>query len=341
MGRIAAHSQEQVFEAANKLAENNQEVTPNSLRDILGRGSYSTLIKHIDAWQQTRQAVPAQIILEMPESVKTAFSQCWQAASTEAGKEIASIREAADNEIVGIKRRLIEAVEAIEQLENESNADAARFEALEAVLSSERISAQQLTTNAAAREAGLVGTTDQMRQQISAQQAELARVHTETAEWRTQQAAEMKRLVEGFTRRLSEQAEMLQSSQADVGNLKRLLADSVKNLNEAVAREQAKTEELTMAKGEAARMCDQLKDQKTRSMETIGRIEKSKQVLEAELIAARNEVKNISTRLGRSEGEIAALRAQVASQDAVLKSFAVRDSLPGSEQGGKNAVNGF
>lgn len=72
MGRIAAHSQEQVFEAADKLAANGQEVTPNALRDVLGRGSYSTLLKHIDAWQQARQAAPAPVLIEMPESVKVA-----------------------------------------------------------------------------------------------------------------------------------------------------------------------------------------------------------------------------------------------------------------------------
>lgn len=186
MGRTAAHTQEQVFEAADKLAANGQEVTPNALRDVLGRGSYSTFVKQIDVWQQTRQAAPAPVILEMPESVKVAFSQCWQAAASEAGKEIAAIREKADAEIKGTKRRLDEAIAAIEQLEGEAEADTARLETAEAALATERAASQQATTDAAAREAALSATADQMREQIEAQQAELGRVHAEAVAARNQ-----------------------------------------------------------------------------------------------------------------------------------------------------------
>ena len=34
MGRIAAFTQEQVFEAADKLVETGNEVSPNTLRDL-------------------------------------------------------------------------------------------------------------------------------------------------------------------------------------------------------------------------------------------------------------------------------------------------------------------
>lgn len=324
MGRIAAHTPEQVFEAADKLAASGQEVTPNALRDVLGRGSYSTFVKHIDAWQQARQAAPAPVVLEMPESVKAAFAQCWQAAASEAGKEIAAIREKADAEIKTTKRRLDEAITAIEQLEGEAEADTARLEAAEAALATERATAQQAATEAAAREAALTATADQMRQQIEAQQAELARVHAEAEATRNQQTAEIARITADFSRQLAEQSAALQSSQADADRLRGQLADTVQKLDEASARERVKIEEAATAKAEAARLADQLKDQKARSVEVIGKLEKSKQALEADLTASRKEAKDASTKLGRAEGELEALRTQVASQGDMLKNFAAQ-----------------
>ena len=175
MGRTAAYTQEQVFEAADKLAANGQEVTANALRDVLRRGSYSTFVKHIDAWRRARQASVVPVVFEMPEAVKAAFAQCWQAAASEAGKDIVTIREKADAEIQAIRHQLDEALAAIDQLEAEADADAARIEAAEAALATERTAVQQAAIEAAAREAGLKVTIDQMRQQIEALQAESIR----------------------------------------------------------------------------------------------------------------------------------------------------------------------
>ncbi len=192
MGRIAAHTQEQVFEAADDLAASGQEVSPNALRDLLGRGSFSTLSKHIEAWQQARKAAPVPVVLEMPESVKAAFAQCWQAAATEAGKEIAAIREKADAEIKAVKRRLDEAMGEVAQLEEEVDAANSAVEGAQSALETALAESQQAATAAAAREASLTATTEQMRLQIDAQQAELARVHAE-AEAKRRELAQWER----------------------------------------------------------------------------------------------------------------------------------------------------
>lgn len=288
MGRAAAYSPEQVFEAADKLAANGHEVTPNALRDLLGRGSYSTFVKHTDAWQQARQAAPAPVILEMPDSVKAAFAQCWQAAASEAGKEIAAIRERADAETKASKRRLDEVIVAIEQLESEAEADAARLETAEASVAAERAAAQQAATEAAAREAALQATADQMRLQIEAQQAELGRVH------------------------------------ADADRLRGQLLDTVTKLDEASARERVQIAEAATAKAEAVRLAEQLKDQKARSVDVIGKLEKRKQALEGELTAIRKDTRDLSAQLGKATGELGALRTQVASQTDVLNGFAAQ-----------------
>lgn len=322
MGRTAAHTQEQVFEAADKLAANGQEVTPNALRDLLGRGSYSTFVRQIDLWQRARQAAPAPVILEMPESVKVAFSQCWQAAAGEAGKEIAAIREKADAEIKGTKRRLDEAIAAIEQLEGEAEADTARMETVEAALATERMTSQQATTDAVAREAALSATVDQMREQIEAQQAELGRVHVEVEAARGQHGAEITRLTADFARQLAEQTATLKANQGEADRLRGQLADAEGKLDAASVRERAKIEEAATAKAEAARLTDQLKDQKVRSLEVIGKLEKSKQALEGELTVTRKEIRELVSLFGTAKGELEALRTQVAGQTDVIKGFA-------------------
>lgn len=293
MGRSAVHTQEQVFEAADKLVANGQEVTPNALRALLDRGSYSTFVKHIDAWQMARQVAPVPVMLDMPGSVKAAFAQCWQAAASEAGKEIAAIRDQAEADITAAKRRLDDAITAIEQLEGEAEVDGARFEIAEASLARERAAAQLAATEAAARTAALSATTDQMRQQIAAQQAEQARTHVADEATRRQHAAEITRLTADFSRQLAEAGEKLDATSA---------------------RERAKIEEAAITKAEAARLADQLKDQKVRSVEVIGKLEQGKQTLAAELTAARKEVRELAAQLGRATGELDALRTPLAAQ---------------------------
>lgn len=322
MGRIAAHTQEQVFEAADKLAANGQEVTPTTLREVLGRGSFSTLGKHIEAWQQARQAAPAPVILEMPEAVKAAFAQCWQAAAAEAGKEIAAIREKADAEIKATKRRLDEALSEVERLEDEANTAADALEGAQNTLAHTVKEAQQAATEAAAREAALSATAEQMRQQIEAQQAELARVHAEAEAARSQHAAEVARLTGDFSRQLAEQAAALQAVQGEADRLRGQLAEAGEKLDAASARERAKIEEAATAKAEALRLADQLKDQKARSVEVIGKLEKSKQALETDLTATRKEAREAATQLGRAQGELEALRTQVASLNDTVRRLA-------------------
>jgi len=375
MGRIAAHTQEQVFEAANKLAANGQEVTATTLREVLGRGSFSTLGKHIDAWQQARKAAPAPVVIDMPESVKAAFAQCWQAAASEAGKEIAAIREKADAEIKTTKRRLDEALAEVERLEEEANADAARLETAEGALSAERTASHQAATDAAAREAALAATAEQMRQQIEAQQAELARVHAEAEAARNQHSAELSRLTADFSRQLGEHAAALAGVQAQLDQanaqvqaftervhalsgelmqaraeaqrldeLRRHAAEDAERAHqartkaeterdEASARERAKIEEAATAKAEAARLADQLKDQKARSVEVIGKLEKSKQSLEADLSTTRKEAREAAAQLGRAQGELEALRTQVAGQNDTIRRLADQGDTKGKGGG--------
>lgn len=341
MGRKALHTQEQVFGAADRLAAGGQEVTPTSLREALGGGSLTTIYKHHEAWVASRAARPAPVIIEMPDTVKQAFAQCWQAAATEAGKEIAAIREKADAEIKGVKRRLEEAVASIAQLESEQEADASRVETLERQLADERTAAQASATEAAAREAGLSATAQQLANQLATLKDELRLAHDAAASHRSERdraAASADALRAELAQLRRDQAEKDKQAAAALDALNVRLAESDAKGTEAAAglqrvqaevtelreRERASIEATATAKGSAAAVTEQLKDQKARSVEVIGKLEKSKQTIEAELTEARREARDASGKLAKALGELEALRTQVASLSEVIKGFAAK-----------------
>lgn len=284
MGRNAAHTQKQIFEAADKLMESGLEVTPFSLREYLGRGSFSTLGKHIEAWQEARKAAALPVILDMPEVVKVAFAQCWQSAAAEAGKEIAAIRDKAQSEIETLKRRLDEALSEIERLEEEADSFTDTLDGMQNKFEQVTKEARQTATDAATREASLTATVEQMRQQIESYKNELGKKHEETELSRKRQSDEIAKLNKDFSTQLSE----------------------------AFSKERARMEEVASSRIEVARLTEQLKDQKTRSAEVIGKLEKDKQTLESDLSSIRKEMREVTERLGHAQGEIETLKTQIA-----------------------------
>jgi len=308
MGRTAIHTQEQVFEAADRLAANGQEVSANALRDVLGRGSYSTFVKHIEAWQTQRKAVPTPVFIEMPESVKSAFAQCWQAAATEAGKEIAAIREKSDQEIKASKRRLDEALAVVEELETEAEATGSKLEETEQHLQSERQAAQQAATGAAAREAGLNATVTRMTEQIGAQEAELKRVHAEAEASRRAHETELKRVL----------AEAEATRRVQETETQRMRAE----LDAALERERAEVQRTSQAKSEAqtavaeaTRVTEHLVLQKAERVREVSKLEAVITQLSSDLVACNAETRSLVQELGEARGELSVFRDQLAKQD--------------------------
>jgi chromosome segregation ATPase len=305
MGRKAKHTQEQVFEVADQIAASGQEVTPTVLLAALG-GSLTTIYRHLEAWQALRKDAPAPVVFEMPDDVKAAFSRAWQAAATEAAKEIAAIREKADSDVKTITRRLDEAVANIAQLESEADTDATRIEALETELATENAAAIEAATAAAKRESSLAATVEQMQYQINAQQAELTRIHAEHEAARKQQA------------------EALKNANDEASRLRAKLDEEAAKTERANERERKMLKDLTTAQADVARLTEQLKDQKQRSIEVIAKLEDSKHKMEGQLHVARTEALECATQLGTVTGQCEALRAQVATQGLLIKDFANR-----------------
>ncbi len=308
MGRKAMHTQEQVFEAADRLAATGREVTPASLREYLGGGSLTTIYKHHEAWAAARAAQAAPVIIEMPEPVKSAFAQCWNIAAGEASKEIASIREKADAEVKAAKRRLDEAVAAIAQLEAENEAETVRVEDLQRQLAETRDAANLAATDAAARGAALTATAEQLREQLSALKEELRHTHDEVADLRL----ERDRLAGTLDQVRTDFERMQEQGKVDLAAARQEHTEALAALRK---QHEGELERLKNAHQQA------MHEQKQRSVEVIGKLEASKQRMEAELDAARKDAREATGQLGRLTGELDALRTQVASQEATIRGF--------------------
>jgi chromosome segregation ATPase len=187
MGRRGSISEEQVFEAADALVAQGKEVTPTALLGSLGSGSFTTIYKHLSAWEASRATAVTDRAAVIPETVLSAFGAAWRAASAEAGKEVLAVKEQAAEDVAAAKAQFQEALETIERLEAESEADASRIDALSAKIAElEKALHQAENENAA-----LKATSEQLRHQVKSQQSELDRVHKDADSERKRHQEEM------------------------------------------------------------------------------------------------------------------------------------------------------
>jgi DNA repair exonuclease SbcCD ATPase subunit len=208
MGRKAMHTQEQVFNAADQLVAAGQEVTPSTLRAALGGGSLTTIYKHLEAWQGMHKEIPKVAAIAMPEVVERSFMAAWQAASAEAGKEIAAIKEKTDAEVKAATLRFDEALANISQLETEAEADAIKIEALESQLATSQAELIRVNTDAATQDAKWSATCGQLEQQLGGQQTELHDLRKENKELIAQHA-KLQGQLEAMQNQIKEQNTLL------------------------------------------------------------------------------------------------------------------------------------
>ena len=345
MGRKALHTQEQVFKAADGLVAAGVEVTPTALRETLGGGSMTTIYKHLAAWEETRKATPAPAAIAMPGIVQQQFAAVWQALSIEAGREIAAIREKADADTKAIKRRLDEALGAIEQLEAEAETDAGNLEAAQAALAEAQDAAQRTRTEAAAREAALQATAEQQARQIETIEAELGRVHDESAAIRSQHQAEIGRLSE----QIAEQSAANQAAQTAIEGLRAQLREAGEKQEAAAIRERGLIEDAAKARADGARLADHLADLQARfeGIEKAYHEHRQNSAKEAhhqaeryiqaqgERDAARAEAAQAREEAAKLRGQVEALQVQVTDQ---FRAFVVRSGSGSQDDGAAKSV---
>jgi chromosome segregation ATPase len=304
MGRNAMHTPEQVFKVADDLAALGKEVTPNVLHAALGGGSMTTIYKHLAAWKEQRKLAAAPVPVAMPEVVLSSFNQVWQVAAQEAAKEVAAVREAAEASVKEAERNLSDAISTIARLENEADIESTNSDMLNRELSDTKRAANASATEAAKREAALAATVDQMRNQLAEQHTALERSHEEHQVFRQDKADEVVRLKEDFAARLAEQAQALLLANSEVSSLHERLTDSYAQL--AAVREQERSASADLVKYQTA------------SQNAEQQLADTRQLLDA----ANATVLDITSKLGIFDGRCEALRAQVESQENLIRGFA-------------------
>lgn len=187
MGRRGSINEEQVFEAADALVAQGKEVTPTALLSSLGSGSFTTIYKHLSAWEASRATAVTDRAAVIPDTVLSAFGAAWRAASAEAGKEVLVVKEQAAEEVAAAKAQFQEALETIERLEAESEADASNIESLSAKIAELEKALHQSENEKAA----LKATSEQLRHQVKSQESELERVHKDAESERKRHQEEM------------------------------------------------------------------------------------------------------------------------------------------------------
>jgi chromosome segregation ATPase len=300
MGRKALHTQEEVFAAADRMSGAGEDVTASALLATLGGGSLTTIYKHLEAWEAAHKDKPRPVMIDMPEAVRAAFAQAWQAAALEAGKEVAATREKADAEVKAMTKRFDEALANIERLEAEANDEAAKSEAMSDKLATQDKALQDMHTKTAA----LTATVEQMRQQIEAQQAELERVHAEAESERQARKQESERLT-GEIERERQAAETIRQQAAEDANRQR-------QENERQGAEIAKLTALLETEREKQ------SEQQRRTSEA-----------EAALNKAQQETSAAKEAAARLQGQVEAMTAQHAEW---AKTFRAEDTKPGKRQ---------
>lgn len=187
MGRRGSISEEQVFEAADALVAQGKEVTPTALLGSLGSGSFTTIYKHLSAWEASRATAVTDRAAVIPDTVLSAFGAAWRAASAEAGKEVLAVKEQAAEDVAAAKAQFQEALETIERLETESEADASRIDSLSAKIAELEKALHQSENEKAA----LKATSEQLRHQVKSQDSELERLHKDAESERKRHDQEM------------------------------------------------------------------------------------------------------------------------------------------------------
>lgn len=168
MARNIPIDRDEVIETANRLEAEGREVTALSMLAALGRGSLTTIYKHLDAWRESKPVRPVSIQSEQPETVKTAFATAWRVAAEEAARETTVIKDKAAEDVKAALRQFHGALEAIAKLEADREADAEATEALHGIIAEQKGEIGKLESEVAAEKA----RADELRDQLKALQAD-------------------------------------------------------------------------------------------------------------------------------------------------------------------------
>lgn len=294
MGRKALFTEEEVFHAADALVAEGKEVSASALLAALGGGSLTTIYKHLAEWRAKRPAsTTGGVPLEIPEPVQGAFAAAWRVASTEASKEIAIVKEKANDEVKTAQKQFKEAVDSISKLEAESELDAGKIEALNSQVEELQASLRSLENE----RAGLGATVHQQREQIKSVESELARVHQETEQERTRYSTEFERIhkeLDEERRRHQEEIAKLEKTLSELNQSSTKERDS---LRKSLAESELQAEKNALERSEALKNLDESKRERDKAMKERDEAMKDASQLAGQMDALKSQNSDLLSRL--------------------------------------------
>jgi len=192
MARRQGLDRDEVFETANRLVAEGKAVTANTLLDALGGGSFTTIYKHLAAWQAERPAQVSTTSGEIPHTVQNAFVSTWKAATQEAAREVEAAKAKAAQEVQAAQTQFSDALQIIEKLEREND----EAEQQNELLKKEIAILQQENGKLESANAALKAADEEIRRQLDGQNSELKRLRNEIEKSREERDAAMKEAAE-------------------------------------------------------------------------------------------------------------------------------------------------
>jgi chromosome segregation ATPase len=216
MARRAVIEQEELFDAANKLAADGKQVTALNLRDALGGGSLTTIYKYLSAWESNRpKNATVTNTAEIPEQVQNAFANTWRIAALEASREVMAVKEKAAEEVKAAQGQFEGALEAIQRLESDTERDTATIEELRARVSELEQSVSSLSQEKAAANA----KADQLLHQVKSLETQIDKLHNDHQQDRQAHKEQLEKLSSDYAvaqNKSTEQIERLHKEKDEV-----------------------------------------------------------------------------------------------------------------------------
>ena len=171
---MSANKQDEIFEAANRLAAEGKKPTSHAIRELLGSGSLSTISTHLKSW---REQTP---VLEQPlDPVREAFAKLLaphlervalvEAEAAESVAEIGVLEDQVEKltgELAGLKSELDQLRGEFRATKTAAADQAAQFKTREADLVAQLGAAQVEAAAAKARLEERVAVTQEFRKPI-------------------------------------------------------------------------------------------------------------------------------------------------------------------------------
>jgi predicted RNase H-like nuclease (RuvC/YqgF family) len=206
---MATATPEAVAAAAEALQAAGKRVSTIAVQGHLGGGSFTTVQKYLEGWQQTQRDQRAAVV-DVPSAVvergMTLLRQVWQAAQAEAGQEITQTREETEAQLAEMRDQLAEALLAVQRQEAENAEQAEALATLEKQVSTLQAERDEARTEARVNAAQVAAAAERVQElqtrldaqaSVSLELAQLQGAHGALQRQVEEQAATIKSLASG------------------------------------------------------------------------------------------------------------------------------------------------